>query len=114
MAVGVKIEEVLLNVLLNAMDASPLGGLITISTRCHGAEVLVEIIDQGTGIAPEHIKRAMEPFYTTKEVGQGTGLGLSLCYSIMELFRGRIELNSSAGVGTTVLLAFPHTKTEGG
>lgn len=114
MAVAVKVEEVLLNVLLNAMDASPLGGLITISTRCHGAEVLVEIIDQGAGIAPEHIKRAMEPFYTTKEVGQGTGLGLSLCYSIMELFRGRIELNSTVNVGTTVLLAFPHTKTEGG
>ena len=113
MAVAVKIEEVLLNVLLNAMDASPLGGLITVSTRCQGLEILVEISDQGVGIAPEHIKQAMEPFHTTKEVGQGTGLGLSLCYSIMELFRGRIELNSTVGVGTTVLLVFPHAVKGG-
>ncbi|MCX5875407.1 MAG: ATP-binding protein, partial [Deltaproteobacteria bacterium] len=56
---------------------------------------------------------AMEPFYTTKEVGQGTGLGLSLCYSIMESFRGRIELNSMVGVGTTVLLVFPHALSKG-
>jgi len=104
---------VLLNVLLNAMDASPLGGLITVSTRCQGLEILVEISDQGVGIAPEHIKQAMEPFHTTKEVGQGTGLGLSLCYSIMELFRGRIELNSTVGVGTTVLLVFPHAVKGG-
>ncbi len=114
MAVAVKIEEVLLNVLLNAMDASLPNGLITISTRCQGPEVLVEITDQGAGIAPEHINRALEPFYTTKEVGQGTGMGLSICYSIMELFRGRIELNSTVGVGTTVLLVFPHAATGGG
>lgn len=113
MAVAVKVEEVLLNVLLNAMDASPPGGLITVSTRCQGGEVIIEITDQGTGIAPEHVNQAMEPFYTTKEVGQGTGLGLSICYSIMELFRGRIELNSTVGVGTTVLLIFPHALSNG-
>jgi len=113
MAVAVKVEEVLLNVLLNAMDTSPLGGLITIGTRCQGLEVVVEITDQGAGIAPEHLNQALEPFYTTKEVGQGTGLGLSICYSIMELFRGRIELNSTVGVGTTVLLIFPQAAKGG-
>jgi signal transduction histidine kinase len=113
MAVAVKVEEVLLNVLLNAMDASPLGGLITIGSRCQEGEILVEITDQGAGIAPEHLNQALEPFHTTKEVGQGTGLGLSICYSIMELFRGRIELNSTVGVGTTVLLVFPPAATEG-
>lgn len=113
MAVAVKVEEVLLNVLLNAMDASPLGGLITIGSRCQEGEILVEITDQGAGIAPEHLNQALEPFHTTKEVGQGTGLGLSICYSIMELFRGRIELNSTVGVGTTVLLVFPPATTEG-
>ena len=112
MAVVVKVEEVLLNVLSNAMDASPLGGPITIVTRCQGPEVVVEISDQGAGIAPEHLNQALEPFYTTKEVGQGTGLGLSICYSIMELFRGRIELSSTVGVGTTVRLLFPHAATE--
>lgn len=112
MAVAVKVEEVLLNVLLNAMDASPLDGLITLSTRCQGSEVMIEITDQGDGIAPEHLNQAMEPFYTTKEVGQGTGLGLSLCDNIMESFRGRIELNSTVGVGTTVLLVFPHALSQ--
>lgn len=115
MAVAVKVEEVLLNVLVNAMDASPPNGLITISTRCQGAEVLIEITDQGAGVAPEHLNQVMEPFYTTKEVGQGTGLGLAICYSIMEFFRGRIELRSTVGVGSTVLLVFPQAETgEGG
>ena len=113
MAVAVKVEGVLLNVLLNAMDASPPNGLITLSTRCQGPEALVEITDQGGGIAPEHLNQAMEPFYTTKDVGQGTGLGLSICYSIMESFRGRIELSSTVGLGTTVLLVFPHAATGG-
>jgi signal transduction histidine kinase len=112
MALAVKVEEVLLNVLSNAMDASPPGGPITIATRCRGPEVVVEISDQGAGIAPERLNQALEPFYTTKEVGQGTGLGLSICYSIMELFRGRIELKSTVGVGTTVRLLFPYAATE--
>jgi signal transduction histidine kinase len=113
MAVAVKVEGVLLNVLLNAMDASPPGGLITIATCCRGPEVVVEITDQGAGIAPEHLNQALEPFYTTKEVGQGTGLGLSICYSIMELFRGRIELSSTLGTGTTVQLLFPAAAKKG-
>jgi len=109
MAVAVKVEEVLLNVLLNAMDASPVGGLITISASIQDGEALLTVADQGTGIAPEHLNQAIEPFYTTKEVGHGTGLGLSICYSIMELFRGRIELDSTVGGGTTVRLFFPST-----
>lgn len=112
MAVAVKVEEVLLNVLSNAMDASASNGLITVSTRCQGSEVLIEINDHGSGIAPEHINQAMDPFYTTKDIGQGTGLGLSVCYNIMKLFRGRIELNSTLGVGTTVLLVFPHALSK--
>jgi signal transduction histidine kinase len=107
MAVAVKVEEVLLNVLLNAMDASPANGLITIVTKCRDNEVLVEVADHGTGISQEYLNQAMEPFYTTKEVGQGTGLGLSICYSIMQLFQGRIELSSTIGIGTTVQLIFP-------
>ncbi len=107
MAVAVKIEEVLLNVLSNAMDASPANGLITIVTQWRGNEVLVEVADHGTGISQEYLNQAMEPFYTTKEVGQGTGLGLSICYSIMQLFQGRIELSSTVGIGTTVQLIFP-------
>jgi signal transduction histidine kinase len=111
-AASCKVEEVLLNVLLNAMEASPPGGSIIISTRSAGGKVVAEIADQGTGIAPEHLGRVMEPFYTTKEVGQGTGLGLSISYNIMELHHGKIELASTPGIGTTVSLIFPAAAGE--
>jgi signal transduction histidine kinase len=107
-----KVEEVLLNVLINAMEASSPGGNIELRSRRQGAEVLVEIIDHGSGIAPEDLPRVMEPFYTTKEVGKGTGLGLSICYSIMEMHGGKIELADTAGGGTTVSLAFPIAEGE--
>jgi signal transduction histidine kinase len=107
MALPVKVEEVLLNVLSNAMEASEPGDRIEVRSRSQGANVLVEISDQGSGIAAEHLDHVMEPFYTTKEMGQGTGLGLSISYSIMEMLGGRIELASTAGTGTTVLLIFP-------
>jgi two-component system, NtrC family, sensor kinase len=112
MAVPYKVEEVLLNVLLNAMEASPPTGRITISTRSEAGRVVAEIADQGSGIAPEHLDHVLEPFYTTKEVGQGTGLGLSICYNIMESHQGKIALSSTAGVGTTVSLIFPVAEEE--
>jgi len=107
MAVAVRVEEVFLNIILNAMDASSQQGLIRIFSHCQWQDAVVEISDYGTGILPEHLSRVMEPFYTTKEVGQGTGLGLSLCYSIMESFKGRIEIESTIGRGTTIKLIFP-------
>lgn len=105
-----KIEEVLLNVLINAMEASPPGSGIELHSRSQGEEVRVEIVDHGNGIAPEDLPRVLEPFYTTKEVGTGTGLGLSICYSIMEMHGGNIALTATAGGGTTVALTFPLTK----
>ncbi|WP_305042314.1 sensor histidine kinase [Geoalkalibacter sp.] len=101
-----KVEEVLLNLMDNAMDASPDDGLIVISSRMEGNEVVIEMVDEGSGIAPEHLRRVAEPFFTTKEVGKGTGLGLSICYSIMELHGGRMEL-ANTGVGTRATLYFP-------
>ena len=105
-----KVEEVLLNVLLNAMEASDSDGNIELRSHSEGAEVVVEIIDHGSGIAPEDMPRVLEPFFTTKEVGKGTGLGLSLCHSIMEMHGGRIELVSTVDGGTTVSLFFPAAK----
>jgi len=109
-AIPWKIEEALLNILLNAMDATPSGGRISISGKREKNHVLLKIIDTGIGIDPENIERVMEPFFTTKEVGQGTGLGLSICYGIMELHHGQITITSDSGVGTIVSLSFPEGK----
>ena len=81
---------------------------ITIRTRPQGDDaVCVEIADTGKGIAPEHLTRIFEPFFTTKPVGKGTGLGLSLSYGIIDRHQGRIEVDSTLGVGTTFRIILP-------
>lgn len=109
-AIPWKIEEALLNILLNSMDATPLGGEISVTGIREKNCVLLKIADTGIGINPENLERVMEPFFTTKEVGQGTGLGLSICYGIMELHHGQIRIASDLGVGTVVTLSFPERK----
>ena len=106
LAIPWKLEEVILNLLVNAMDATPEGGEISISTQQNGAQILVQIIDSGSGIPADLINQVMDPFFTTKEVGQGTGLGLSICYGIMELHGGSIELKNQ-DIGIAVVLVFP-------
>ncbi len=106
-AIPWKLEEVFLNILVNAMDATPKNGVIKILTRCEENQVLAKICDSGCGIPPEMVSLVMDPFFTTKEVGQGTGLGLSICYGIMDLHGGHIELESEVDQGTTVTLSFP-------
>lgn len=108
-----KLEEVFLNVILNAMDATAAGGEIAIASRAEGAQAVVEISDSGIGIPPEHIRSIFDPFFTTKEVGQGTGLGLSICFGIMERHGGRIDAASKPGAGTRVTLAFPTGGNDG-
>jgi two-component system NtrC family sensor kinase len=107
MALPWKVEEALLNILINAMDATPEGGRISVTSRRDKDQVILEIVDTGTGIDPENLPRIMEPFFTTKEPGQGTGLGLSICYGIMELHNGQITIDSEKGKGTVVTLNFP-------
>jgi signal transduction histidine kinase len=102
-----KIEEVFLNVLINAMEATAAGGGIVIFTRAEKDTAVVEITDSGVGIPAESIRSIFDPFFTTKEVGKGTGLGLSICFGIMEWHGGRIEVSSKPGAGTTVTLVFP-------
>ena len=113
-AIPWKLEEVLLNILVNAMDATPKNGEITISTHRNDHSLQLKVCDSGCGIPAECLTQVMDPFFTTKEVGQGTGLGLSICYGIMELHGGQIELESLHRHGTTVTLIFPLKGTDNG
>lgn len=106
-AIPWKLEEVFLNVILNAMDAMPGGGRIRIVTERSADRILVRISDDGPGISSEDLPNVLDPFFTTKDVGKGTGLGLSICFGIMEMHGGSIDLSSPDGAGTTVLLDFP-------
>jgi PAS domain S-box-containing protein len=103
-----QLNQVFMNLLVNAGQSIEKQGTITIRTRRHGDDaVCVEISDTGKGIAPEHLNRIFEPFFTTKPVGKGTGLGLSLSYSIVERHGGRIEVESLPGQGSTFRVVLP-------
>jgi len=104
----IKLEELFLNLFLNAIDAMPEEGTLEISGWFTADEVIIQVLDTGTGIAEENLARVMEPFFTTKEVGQGTGLGLSICYGIMNQHGGAIEIAPRYGLnGAQVTLRFP-------
>jgi PAS domain S-box-containing protein len=103
-----QLNQVFMNMLVNAGHAIETQGSITIRTSRHGDDgVCVEFTDTGKGIAPEHLNRIFDPFFTTKPVGMGTGLGLSLSYSIIERHQGRIEVESELGVGSTFRIFLP-------
>ena len=103
-----KLEELFLNLFINAIDAMPVGGFIHIHDRYDHDTLVVEVDDEGNGISEENQQRAMEPFFTTKEVGRGTGLGLSICFGIMELHGGTIHIKPRSNhQGTCVTLTFP-------
>ncbi|MBI4563334.1 MAG: response regulator [Planctomycetes bacterium] len=102
-----QIDQVFLNLLINAADAIREGGSIRISTRVEGSFAAVRIRDDGVGIAPEQLDRVFEPFFTTKPVGEGTGLGLHLAYTIVRAHRGQIEFQSKAGRGTEFTVRLP-------
>ena len=106
-----KLQQVFLNLFLNAKDAMTDGGTLRISTEANG-HVAVSITDSGSGIAPEHLQRIYDPFFTTKSAprqGQrrGTGLGLAVTYGIIQEHAGKIHVESEVGTGTTFFLEFP-------
>jgi signal transduction histidine kinase len=108
-----KINQVFLNILLNAIQASPREGLIEVRTQAQGGgAVLVEIEDHGEGIRPEHLPHIFEPFFTTKPVGSGTGLGLSVSYGIVRDHGGSLEAESSVGRGSTFRIRLPRRPPE--
>ena len=82
-------------------------GEITIKTRHEDDHIRIWITDTGCGIPEENLKRIFEPFYTTKEVGKGTGLGMSIAYEIIEQHQGKIYVTSEVGVGTTFMIDLP-------
>jgi PAS domain S-box-containing protein len=121
-----RFESALLNLVVNARDAMPLGGHIAVSTanvslREHeagalaaGQYVKVTVADSGTGMAPDTVARAFEPFYTTKEVGKGTGLGLSQVYGFIKQSGGEVVIDSKLGAGTQVTIYLPAVGGEAG
>jgi PAS domain S-box-containing protein len=102
-----QLNQVFMNLLVNAAHAIPEKGEIAIRTGSQGDEIFVAIADTGTGIAPEHLNRIFEPFFTTKPVGKGTGLGLSLAYSIVQKHQGRFEVHSELGKGSVFTVWLP-------
>lgn len=117
-----QLEQVVMNLVVNARDAMPDGGAIRIETEQvtlseelkrdratvpPGDYALIRVVDHGIGIPPERLQKIFEPFYTTKRVGEGTGLGLSTAYGIVKQSGGFIFVDSEPGVGTTFLLYFP-------
>ena len=120
-----QVQNALLNLAINARDAMPNGGVLTIETSVAyfdaddavkrgeilaGRYTCLSVRDTGTGISPEILPRVLEPFFTTKEVGQGTGLGLSVSYFIItNNHKGQMEVQSKAGQGTCFTLRLPMT-----
>ena len=102
-----ELEQVIVNLVNNSLYALPNGGRIDIIARRSGQEVVTEVVDNGSGIAPEDLERIFEPFFTTKPPGKGTGLGLPVCYGIVRSWGGRIEAESTPGRGTTVRICIP-------
>ena len=103
-----KLQQVFTNLLLNARDSIPEGGRITIGTTANGDDSLViEVADTGIGIAPENVAKIYDPFFTTKGVGRGTGLGLAVSYGIVQEHSGHISVDSMPGRGTTFRITLP-------
>jgi two-component system NtrC family sensor kinase len=102
-----KLQQVFLNLFLNARDAMPGGGMLEVRTTAHNGSVEVEIVDTGAGIAREHIHRIFDPFFTTKASGRGTGLGLSVSYGIIKEHSGKIDVRSTVGKGTSFHVELP-------
>jgi two-component system NtrC family sensor kinase len=102
-----KLQQVFLNLFLNARDAMPGGGMLEVRTAAHNGSVEIEIADTGAGIPREHIHRIFDPFFTTKATGRGTGLGLSISYGIIKEHSGKIDVRSTPGKGTSFHVEFP-------
>lgn len=103
-----QIEQVLINLIANAIHAMPNGGELHLHVEPEEKQVALRVRDTGTGIAPENMRRVFDPFFTTKPEGEGTGLGLSTAYGIVRRHRGQIKVESELGVGTTFLITLPY------
>jgi len=102
-----KLQQVFINLFLNARDAMPSGGKLDVQTGMVESAVIVDITDSGMGIPEENLKKIFDPFFTTKTIGKGTGLGLSVTYGIIQEHGGRIFVDSNCGKGTHFRLKLP-------
>ncbi len=107
-----QIEQVLVNLIHNAIQAMPSGGALTLRLRPDGEGAALTVQDTGVGIPPENLGRVFDPFFTTKPIGEGTGLGLSVTYGIVTRHHGRITVESVMGQGTTFTLWLPARQPE--
>jgi len=106
-----QLVQVLVNLIKNAVDAMPRGGTLRVTTQHQGARVAVAVQDTGCGIPADQLDRIFMPFYTTKDPGRGTGLGLSVSYTIVRTFGGDIRVDSTPGVGSTFTVELPYHPT---
>jgi two-component system NtrC family sensor kinase len=102
-----RINQIFINLVTNAVQAMDGKGTLTITTKAREGWVDIEVCDTGCGIAPEHLDKIMDPFFTTKPVGQGTGLGLSIVRRIVDEHGGHITVDSQVGVGTSITISLP-------
>src|ERR1051326_1691489 len=102
-----QLQQAVVALATNAIDAMPDGGTLTLRATRSGQRVLVQVKDTGIGIAPENMTKIFDPFFTTKDVGRGTGLGLAVCYGILSDHGGRLDVRSTVGVGTTFTITLP-------
>ena len=102
-----QLQQVFLNLFLNARDAMPSGGWLSVTTRVEGGRVIADVADTGSGIPSEQIARIYDPFFTTKAIGRGTGLGLSISYGIVREHDGALHCDSAVGQGTRFTMALP-------
>jgi len=105
-----KLQQVFMNLIMNARDAMPRGGELTLASEAENSHVRVDVADNGVGIAPDHLKKIFDPFFTTKSTSRGTGLGLAVTYGIIREHSGEIRVESTLGRGTTFRLELPAAK----
>jgi signal transduction histidine kinase len=107
-----QLQQVVINLLSNALDATASGGTVSVFTRSDehpSPAIVLEVSDTGTGIPADHLSKVFDPFFTTKPPGKGTGLGLSVCLGIVRAHQGMITVRSQIGVGSTFVVSFPAT-----
>jgi len=102
-----QLQQAVVALATNAIDAMPDGGTLTLRATASEHNVIVEIKDTGIGIPPENLTKIFDPFFTTKDIGRGTGLGLAVCYGIVSEHGGRLDVRSTVGVGTTFSISLP-------
>ncbi|MET0342626.1 MAG: ATP-binding protein [Polyangiales bacterium] len=108
-----QLQQVITNLVVNAVQSMPEGGIVRVETGGSGdAHAFLRVVDRGTGIDDDALPRIFEPFYTTKEVGQGTGLGLAVAHGIIEEHGGHIDVTSTLGVGSTFTVHLPCAREE--